>query len=39
VRRAVISENIITGRLRVTNNSKGNVVINDNASDENTSEK
>jgi len=34
VRRAVITGNIITGKLRVTNHSKNSVVINDNAGDQ-----
>ena len=33
VRRAVISGNIITGKPRITNHSKGSVRITDNASD------
>lgn len=38
VKRAVISENIMRGKLRVTNASKGSVIIKDNASDEQNSE-
>jgi len=34
VKRAVISENIMRGKLRVTNESKGAVIVKDNASDE-----
>lgn len=34
VRRAVITENLIRGKERITNNSKGNVVIANNAADE-----
>jgi hypothetical protein len=34
VRRAVISENIIKGKLGVTNQSKGSVIVKDNASDD-----
>jgi hypothetical protein len=33
VRRAIITENLFTGQARVTNRSKGKVVLNDNASD------
>jgi hypothetical protein len=33
VRKAVITENIITGKLRVNNSSSGKVIINDNAAD------
>ena len=33
VRRAVIAENIFTGRARITNHSKGQITVNDNASD------
>jgi hypothetical protein len=33
VRRAVISDNIITGKARITNNSKATVNISNNASD------
>jgi hypothetical protein len=38
VRRAVITGNIVTGKLRVTNGSKGSVMVTDNASDEPKSE-
>ncbi len=38
VKRAVISENIMRGKLRVTNASKGSVIIKNNASDEQNSE-
>jgi hypothetical protein len=34
VRRAIVAENIVRGKLRVTNQSKGSVHISDNASDE-----
>ena len=34
VRRAVITENLIRGKERITNNSKGNAVIANNAADE-----
>lgn len=34
VRRAVITDNLIRGKQRITNNSKGNVVIANNAADE-----
>jgi hypothetical protein len=33
VRRAVITDNLIQGKLRVANNSKGNIVLGNNASD------
>jgi hypothetical protein len=33
VRRAVISDNLITGKIRITNRSKGQVTINNNVSD------
>jgi len=39
VKRAVISGNIVRGRLRVTNESKGSVIVKDNASDEPESER
>jgi hypothetical protein len=34
VRRAVVSENIIKGKLNVANQSTGNVILKDNASDD-----
>jgi hypothetical protein len=34
VRRAVITDNLIRGKQRVSNNSRGNVVLKDNANDE-----
>jgi hypothetical protein len=34
VKRAVVSENIVRGKLRMTSESKGSVIIKDNASDE-----
>ncbi len=33
IRRAVIAENIFTGRARITNHSKGQIIINGNAGD------
>jgi len=38
VRRAVITGNVVTGKLRVTNESKGSVIVGDNVSDEPKSE-
>ncbi len=39
VRKAVISDNLIKGRLRFTNRSPGNIILRDNASDEETPRK
>jgi hypothetical protein len=33
VRRAIVSENVVTGTLRVQNKSKGKVIVEQNASD------